>query len=186
LLAGDLLAELGFESSALALCFGDPAGSEGGVDVVVEELVVLRDTSVEVGDPGPEAFLALDALGVGFGDAVEGLAGVLDVVVVEQMREPSVEAGGDGRFSNVDAAWVPAVGLGVVGGELAAVVGLAVTSRSSPEANSQRNRARTRRAMRSNRTTTDAGHPTRRCRRNPCKHRNDECSAPARNRPLCP
>jgi len=52
LLTGDLLADLCFESSALALCLGDPRGGEGGVDVVVEELVVLGDASVAVGDNG--------------------------------------------------------------------------------------------------------------------------------------
>lgn len=36
--------------------------------------------------------------------AGEGLGGVLDVVVVEQSGEPVVEAGGDGGFSEVDAA----------------------------------------------------------------------------------
>jgi hypothetical protein len=66
------------------LGFGDPRGGEGRVDVVVEELVVLGDASVSVGDAGPEALLALDGPGVGLGHAGEGLAGVLDT----HPREP--------------------------------------------------------------------------------------------------
>lgn len=99
-----LLAELRFKSAALARRLADPRSREGGIDVVVEELVVLRDSTVAVGDLRLESLISIDDGGVGFADACERTAGLVDVHWLEELGEPLVEARSDGGFPHVDAA----------------------------------------------------------------------------------
>jgi hypothetical protein len=60
--------------------------------------------------------------GVGAEARFERGAGVVDVVVVEELGEPAVDGGGEGVFSDVDGLGVFVRGDGVLGGELASVV----------------------------------------------------------------
>ena len=121
-----MLAELAFEVLALALGVGDPRGSDRHGIFVVEQGAVVGELAVAVGNGSAQRGFSFLGGGVGFRDAGEALAGVVDVVIVEQRREPFVEARHDGLFLDVDVAGVLPVDVGVVLGEFAAVVRTAV------------------------------------------------------------
>jgi transcriptional regulator with XRE-family HTH domain len=62
-------------------------------------------------------------------DGGERGAGALEVFVLEERADPFVEAGNDGDLADVNRPSVLVFGHGVLGGELASVVGLAVVPR---------------------------------------------------------
>ena len=94
LVAGDVVAELAFEVRTLVLGVGDPRRGDGDGSLVVEQGAGIAELAVAVGDRRAERGLPLLGRGVGFGDAGEAVAGVVEVVIVEQRGERAVDAMG--------------------------------------------------------------------------------------------
>jgi hypothetical protein len=111
----------GFEPAAFLVGFGDPlADGGGGFGFGADDGAVAVELLVELADPVPDLpFLCL-LVGVGLGGPGELGAGVVEVLVGEQLGHPVVEAGHDAVLPDVDGRRVVTVVGGVVAGDLAA------------------------------------------------------------------
>lgn len=99
-----------------------PASDGGaGVGFCADDGAVAVKFAVEVGDALAELVAAGCFVGVGSGGVGEGL---VEVVGVEEFREPPIESGEEGFFFHVDGSQVVVCGVGAA--ELAAVVGAVV------------------------------------------------------------
>lgn len=123
-------AEFGFGTAAGGLGLGDPSGDEDGVSAGFEGSPVGGQLGVTVGDGGAGALSSQSMFGVARSEVLGGgeeVDGVVEAVRGEDLGEPVVEGAEDVLLPQVDVAGVlDAVGEGVLLGEAAAVVRLAV------------------------------------------------------------
>jgi hypothetical protein len=120
----DGLAELGGDGLAFAFGVVDPRGDRRGVAVLIEHPAVALEALIAVVELSAKLSFSLFGLPVRFRRSGELLAGVVDVVVVEELGQPVVKPANERGLLDVEALGV--VDAGIVLGESAAVIGTAV------------------------------------------------------------
>ena len=127
---GRFAAEFSFDAFAVAFDFGDPGADDCHIWLLFEEGPIFGELGVAVLELAAEIELSVRVdVRFGIAHAGHGCASGLEVFVVEELRDPGVEARRYRGLADVHGLGVLVLGDGVLFRELAAVVSGAVVPR---------------------------------------------------------